>query len=156
LAEARISAAALHKRPLDLDDVVHECTERLGMDGTRIDVAPASRSFSADPTLLSRALTILLDNARKHGGDGVSVRATRDGYIVRIAVEDDGPGIDPADLERVFEPFTRGRGSHPDEQAGVGLGLYLVRRIAEAHGGQAFAENRDPAGARVGFTLAAV
>lgn len=156
LAEARISAEALHKRPLDLDDVVHECTERLGMDGTLIEVDPACRSFSADPTLLSRALTILLDNARKHGGDGVTVRATRDGGSVRIAVEDDGPGIDPTDLKRVFEPFTRGRGSHPDEHAGVGLGLYLVRRIAEAHGGQAFAENRDPAGARVGFTLATV
>jgi signal transduction histidine kinase len=156
LAEARISADALHKRPLDLDDVVHECTERLGMEGAQIQIASDCRSFSADPTLLSRALTILLDNARKHGGDGVSVRAERSGHVLRIAVEDDGPGLDPSDLERLFEPFTRGRGAHADEQAGVGLGLYLVRRIAEAHGGQAFAENRTPAGARIGFTLATV
>lgn len=156
LAEARISADALHKRPIDLSDVVRECTERLGMDAARIEIDPAGRTFSADPTLLSRALTILLDNARKHGGDGITVRASRDGAVVRIAVEDDGPGLDPADLSRVFEPFTRGRGSHPDEQAGVGLGLYLVRRIAEAHAGQAFAENRTPNGACIGFTLTTV
>jgi signal transduction histidine kinase len=156
LAEARISAAALHKRPIDLGDVVRECTERLGLDGTRIEIDPESQSFAADPTLLSRALTILLDNARKHGGDGVTVRARRSGTVIRIAVEDDGPGLDPEDLSRVFEPFTRGRGSHPDEQAGVGLGLYLVRRIAEAHGGQAFAENRTPGGACIGFTLTTV
>jgi signal transduction histidine kinase len=154
LAEARISADALHKRSLDLQDVVRECTERLGMDGTLIEIDPACRSFEVDPTLLSRALTILLDNARKHGGNAVSVRATRTDATIRIAVEDDGPGIDPEDLARVFEPFTRGRGSHPDERAGVGLGLYLVRRIAEAHGGQAFAENRQPKGACVGFTVA--
>lgn len=154
LAEARISAEALHKRPLDLDDVVRECTERLGLENARIDISADSRSFSADPTLLSRALTILLDNARKHGGSAVSVRASRDGAMLRIAVEDDGPGLDPEDLTRVFEPFTRGRGSQPDEQAGVGLGLYLVRRIAEAHGGRAFAENLVPKGACVGLTLA--
>jgi two-component system OmpR family sensor kinase len=156
LAEARISAEALHKRALDLADVVHECTERLGMENTPIAIDPACRALTADPTLLSRALTILLDNARKHGGNGVSVRADREGATVRIAVEDDGPGLEPEDLARVFEPFTRGRGAHADEQRGVGLGLYLVRRIAEAHGGHAFAENRGGGGARVGFTLVAV
>jgi two-component system OmpR family sensor kinase len=156
LAEARIAAAALHKRPIELQDVARECKERLGMDRALIEVDPACNTFEADPTLLSRALTILLDNARKHGGDGVTVRATRAGALIRIAVEDDGPGLDPEDLARVFEPFTRGRGSHPDEQVGVGLGLYLVRRIAEAHGGQAFAENRQPAGACIGFTIAPV
>jgi two-component system, OmpR family, sensor kinase len=156
LAEARISADALHKRTLDLHDVVRECTERLGMEKTPIAIESASRALSADPTLLSRALTILLDNARKHGGNGVSVRAERQGAMLRIAVEDDGPGLDPDDLARLFEPFTRGRGAHADEQLGVGLGLYLVRRIAEAHGGHAFAENRNEGGARVGFTLAVV
>jgi two-component system OmpR family sensor kinase len=55
----------------------------------------------------------------------------------------------------VFTPFARGQGKAPDEQTGVGLGLYLLKRIAEAHGGRAFAENREPSGARVGFTVGA-
>ncbi|HKP60462.1 MAG TPA: HAMP domain-containing sensor histidine kinase [Polyangiales bacterium] len=150
LAEARISAEALHKRAIDLNDLVRECVERLGMEGTRVEIDSQCRALSADPTLLSRALTILLDNARKHAGDAVCVRAERSGTSVRIAVEDAGPGLDPNEVQRLFEPFTRGSRAHGD---GVGLGLYLVRRIAEAHGGQAFAENRTPTGARVGFTL---
>ncbi|HKU43257.1 MAG TPA: HAMP domain-containing sensor histidine kinase [Polyangiales bacterium] len=151
LAEARISAEAITKRPLDLGDLVRECIERLGLEGTQVTIDPSCRALSADPTLLSRALTILLDNARKHAGDAVCVRAERSGSSIRIAVEDAGPGLDPNDVQRLFEPFTRGRAANSD---GVGLGLYLVRRIAEAHGGQAFAENRSPTGACVGFTLA--
>jgi signal transduction histidine kinase len=98
---------------------------------------------------------VLLDNAGKHGGARVRVCATREPNGVRLAVEDDGPGLDPADLTRLFAPFARGRGLAPDERRGVGLGLYLVRRIAEAHGGTAFAENRTEGGARVGLTLGA-
>ena len=83
----------------------------------------------------------MLDNARKHGGSHVRVRVWRDAGLVTVRVEDDGPGIDPSDLPRIFTPFARGRDAAPDEQHGVGLGLYLVSRIAQAHGGAAFAEN---------------
>ena len=121
-----------------------------------IDVAidDGARSVHADATLLSRALAILLDNARKHGGAHVRVRAWRESAHVVFSVEDDGSGFDPADLPRVFEPFARGHGQAPDERHGVGLGLYLVRRIARAHGGDAFAENRSEGGARIRFTVA--
>jgi signal transduction histidine kinase len=107
----------------------------------------------ADPTLLSRALIVLLDNAHKHAGGAVSLRVTREGELVRFAVADRGQGFDPRDLPRLFAPFARGRGQQPDEQRGLGLGLYLVRRIAEAHGGAAFAENDAHGGAVVGFTI---
>jgi two-component system OmpR family sensor kinase len=150
LAEARIQAGALTKRSIDLRDTVRECSERLGIELERIEV---SDSVTADATLLSRALTLLLDNSLKHGGRRICVSATRSGHSVRIVVEDDGPGFDVADLPRLFLPFARGRGAVSDEQRGVGLGLYLVRRIAEAHGGSAFAENRPQGGAAAGFSI---
>jgi signal transduction histidine kinase len=156
LAEARISAGALNRRSLDLCDVVHECVERLGLERVAIEIPDSSRALDADPTLLSRALTILLDNARKHGGHGIRVQVEARSGQLRIAVEDDGPGIDPDDFARLFQPFARGRGAAADEQLGVGLGLYLVRRIAEAHGGQVFADNRagrTGTGASVGLVL---
>ncbi|HET8939620.1 MAG TPA: ATP-binding protein [Polyangiales bacterium] len=151
LAEARISAQALTLTTLDLRDVATECAERLGI--TLVE-APQQIYASGDATLISRALTLLLDNALKHGGKQVRVRASLEDSRVRVCVEDDGPGIEPADLPKLFEAFSRGRGAAADERHGVGLGLYLVRRIAQAHGGDAFAENLPGAGARIGFSVA--
>lgn len=154
LAGARVDAGALLKRELDLADLVREAVERSGLAGVAIEVATDARSVEADATLVARALAVLLDNARKHGGPAVAVRVARDRGHVRFVIEDDGPGFEAPDLPQLFSPFARGRGQAPDEKRGVGLGLYLVRRIAEAHGGTVFAENRNPGGARVGFTLA--
>ena len=153
LAGARVEAGALQKRELDVEDVVRECVERSALQAAEVHVAADAQRVQADATLLSRALTVLLDNARKHGGSRVSVRVQRELGGVVFCVEDDGRGFEPEDLPRVFEPFVRGRGLSPDEQQGVGLGLYLVRRIAQAHGGRAFADNRKEGGARVGFVL---
>jgi two-component system OmpR family sensor kinase len=152
LAGARVEAGALQKRELDAADVVRECVERSGLPAD-VHVAEDARRVHADATLLSRALTVLLDNARKHGGTRLAVRVQRESDGIAFAVEDDGRGFESEDLPRVFEPFARGRGLLPDEQQGVGLGLYLVRRIAQAHGGRAFADNRAEGGARVGFVI---
>jgi len=156
LAEARIAARALTLRTLDLADIVDECAERLGI--TLAQPLTGSGDAGAaqvhgDATLISRAMTLLLDNAHKHGGTNIRVRAELQAQWLRVQVEDDGPGFDPADLPRLFNAFARGRGAAPDEKRGVGLGLYLVRRIAEAHGGSAFAENLPGGGARVGCLL---
>jgi two-component system, OmpR family, sensor kinase len=153
LAGARVDAGALSKRRLDLSDLVAECLERAGLSNTTMQVDAGAAVVSVDATLVSRAVTVLLDNAVKHGGAVLRVHVEAAGSAVRISVEDDGPGFDQADLSRLFDPFVRGRGVAPEQGGGVGLGLYLVRRIAEAHGGAAFAENRTAGGARVGFTL---
>jgi two-component system OmpR family sensor kinase len=154
LAGARVDAGALSRRPLDVADTVHVCLERIGLTQSVVEIAPGSERVDADATLLSRALTVLLDNARKHGGTQVWVFVDRVEGRTRFCVEDDGDGFDPVDLPTLFTPFVRGRGQSPDEQRGLGLGLYLVRRIAEAHGGESFAQNRPDGGASVGFTLA--
>ena len=100
---------------------------------------------------MARALANLIDNARKHGGglDAVGVHA-RDG-VVTFAVSDRGRGFAPGEEERVFDRFTRGGngGGH----GALGLGLALVKRIAEAHGGRVEAGNRAGGGARVTLEL---
>ncbi|HEX6245324.1 MAG TPA: HAMP domain-containing sensor histidine kinase [Polyangiales bacterium] len=153
LAGARIDAGALSPRELSVKDALDTCLTRSGSEQAELEIDAAAASVRADPTLLSRALMVLLDNAHKHGGGARRVRVSREGELVRVAVCDQGQGFDPADLARLFTPFARGRGALPDEQRGLGLGLYLVRRIAEAHGGAAFAQNGEGGGAEVGFTL---
>jgi signal transduction histidine kinase len=150
LAEARISAQALTLTTLDLHDLTVECAERLGI---KLQQTPDAIEVQADATLVSRAITLLLDNAIKHGGTQVRVYATEEDRVVRYRVEDNGPGIEAEDLPKLFNAFARGRGAAADERHGVGLGLYLVRRIAEAHGGEAFASNLPGGGACIGLTL---
>jgi two-component system sensor histidine kinase KdpD len=104
-----------------------------------------------DANLLEQVLFNLLDNAQKYGGGGrVTVHARRDGGAVLISVSDEGPGIKPADLERIFEKFYRG--GRPDgRRAGTGLGLSISRGLVEAMGGRIWAES--PAARRRGARL---
>lgn len=150
LAEARISAGALTWRAIDLKDLVDECAERLGVT---LAEPVASARVNGDTTLVARAITLMIDNAQKHGGQNIRVRTEPSEEWLRVIVEDDGPGFDAQDLPKLFDAFTRGRGAVADEKRGVGLGLYLVRRVAEAHGGSASAENRPEGGARVSCVL---
>jgi signal transduction histidine kinase len=111
-----------------------------------------------DPSLLGRAVHNLLINARAHGHPpdrAIRVRVTRAGPVLRVIARDDGPGFAPGVAERAFEPFVRGdpARSRPHAGAGYGLGLAIVRRIVEAHGGNAFARNAEGGGAEVGFDL---
>jgi signal transduction histidine kinase len=127
-----------------------------------LDVAPEIRDLrlSFDPALLARALHNLLVNARAHGhpeGEPLAVRVSREGGSVRVIVRDRGPGFPPGLAEKAFEPFVRGDPSRarPATGAGYGLGLTIVRRIVEAHGGSAFAQNalEREGGALTGFDL---
>jgi signal transduction histidine kinase len=150
LASARLDFSALSRRALSPRALIERAAERAGLPISCTRVEPATPMIDADPTLLARAIGALIDNARKYGGPTVTITARRDGEgCVAIVVEDDGEGFAPGDEERVFEPFNRGSREGEVEARGVGLGLALVRRIAEAHGGRAYAENRPEGGARV-------
>ncbi|MFT3718403.1 sensor histidine kinase [Pseudorhodoferax sp.] len=99
------------------------------------------------PKLLRRAVRNLLENARRHGGQGaVEVQLAHAGGQAVLRVSDRGPGVPPAQRERIFEPFYRLPGAS-ESSGGVGLGLALVKSIAERHGGSVRCEGRDGGGA---------
>lgn len=147
LASARLDFTAMARVPLDARDLGARALERAALPPALLEVERGPVSLEGDPTLLQRALSNLLENARVHGGGVTRLRVEAPDGVVRFSVEDSGPGL-PEGGERAFQPFQRGEVSD-----GLGLGLALVRRIAEAHGGAAFAENRSEGGARVGFTV---
>ena len=158
LTASRLDLAALPLRKVRTD--VATLVEKARVRAAALDpnlpidvrVEPAL-VVEADEALLSRALDNLLDNARKYAnGSPVDVTARREGQEAIISVRDHGPGIPANDLPRVFEPFFRGEGA-PGLAAGFGLGLALARRVAEAHGGAARAQNAEGGGARLELRL---
>jgi signal transduction histidine kinase len=114
-----------------------------------IDVHGLPRSVEGDPRLLRRLVRNLLENAVRHGETPVDVVVENADAVgsVRLIVSDRGPGIPESQRERIFEPFYRPEGQASAE-GGIGLGLSLVRRIAERHHGRVFCEPRDGGGTR--------
>ncbi|HSW03708.1 sensor histidine kinase [Aquabacterium sp.] len=104
--------------------------------------------------LLRRALRNLLENARRYGGDEVTVDVVRAGAGIEVRVCDRGPGVPEPFRERIFEAFFRLPG-HAEREGGVGLGLSLVRQIAERHGGSVRCEPRQAGGSRFVLSLPA-
>jgi signal transduction histidine kinase len=91
----------------------------------------------------------LLDNALRYGGGPVAVRLGRSGDVCFIEVDDEGPGVSPADKAVIFDRFVRGRAaSARGQDGGTGLGLALVAQHAAAHGGRALVLDRPGGGAR--------
>lgn len=113
-----------------------------------VDLSPGTE-LRADRLRLEQALGNLVDNALRHGGGVVRVGARRENGSIELHVHDDGSGFPTAFLEQAFERFTR---PHRDA-GGVGLGLAIVRAIAEAHGGSASAANSPGGGADVSVRL---
>jgi len=104
--------------------------------------------ISADASQIERVIANLVENAHKYApGAAVTITAETSNGHVRIAVDDDGPGIPGADLEHIFDKFVRIR-SAARQVPGAGLGLAICRRIVESHGGCIRAENRPSGGAR--------
>ncbi len=162
LASARLEFQALTTRALEATEVARRALERAGLGADKLLAPPAPRPFTADPTLVARALANLIDNARKHAGGLDTLAVAAEGGFVRFEVSDRGPGFAPGDETRIFASFYRGRQSEPEGQelpekgpsrshGSLGLGLALVKRIAEAHGGDIAATNRAGGGAT--FTL---
>lgn len=107
----------------------------------------------ADPQLLTSVYENLISNAIKYGGIGgqIIVSINQRGTMDELSVWNSGPGILPKDLETIFDRFSRG--SEPPKEKGHGIGLYLARRIIEAHGGHLWAESQAGAWANFVFTL---
>jgi two-component system sensor histidine kinase KdpD len=142
LEMTRLESGALQVRSV-LIDPSEALASALDRMGARLKGFAIHRQFEAagaricvDPVLLEQALVNILENAATHAPDGSTIRvgAANTPDTVTLSVEDQGPGIAPADLERVFDKFFRGR-SDRRQGAGVGLGLSVARGLIEAFSG---------------------
>ena len=111
-----------------------------------VDVAGDSLAVDADPVRLAQVISNLLHNAAKYTGPGgrVTLRAYRAGDDVEVSVADTGMGISADDLPHVFDLFVQGERSLDRSQGGLGIGLTVVRRLVELHGGEGSASSAGP------------
>ncbi|WP_458318439.1 ATP-binding protein [Mycolicibacterium brisbanense] len=122
----------------DVDEFLHDAVEHVSVSASTVPVdirvSPPDLKAVADPARLRQVVVNLVDNAIRHSpaGGSVTVRASRGPAGLRLEVADQGPGIAPAERERVFERFTRGATT----DGGTGLGLAIARWAVELHGGE--------------------
>jgi two-component system sensor histidine kinase KdpD len=151
----RLEAGAIDLK-LDLVDIAEIVGAALQRAGSvlahhriEVEIAPDLPMVRLDSILFEQVLFNLLDNAAKYAppGSRIDVRARRDGDVVAMEVTDEGPGIPPGDLERIFDKFYRVQ-AQDRRRAGTGLGLAICRGFIEAQGGHIEARNRrDRSGA---------
>lgn len=150
----------LRRKPVSALELVEAARARFEkrVPGRRVTqhVAADAPSIEADLSLLRRVLDNLLDNAAKfsdpHTEIEISASRSRDGAL-EIEIRDHGIGIDPSELERIFEPFYRTDRSRARATGGVGLGLALARRIVLAHDGSIDALSEPDKGSRFRLTV---
>jgi signal transduction histidine kinase len=153
LAYARGVSPDQPPEPVELAALLAELAGELSETGPAVTVAPPVPAVLPLRRLaVRRALRNLLENAQRYGG-GARVRLEAEAGAVRIVIEDDGPGLPEADLERVFDPFVRLETSRSRETGGTGLGLPIARAILRAHGGDVHLANRAAGGLRATVTL---
>ena len=146
-----------HAEPVDVTALMTECAERAEVTDPerawRTDIAPGLTA-TGDEELLRRAIDNLVANVRAHtpGQTTATLTAARSNGSIAIEVSDDGPGVPPAQLARIFDRFYRA-GPGRDCPPGAGLGLAIVNAVAAAHHGTAQASLNDPHGLRITLTL---
>ncbi len=156
LALARSGAgteAAQAYNPGQLLFAVGEDYRAMGKNVRGPDDLSVMPTLSGRPVLVRRALRNLIDNALAYGGNAILSVEKSDGGV-RFIVRDDGPGVDPARLADLIEPFARGESSRNRATGGAGLGLAIARELAEGEGGQLTLTNRaDTTGLEAVLTL---
>ena len=151
LSRLEAGAAGNPGGPVELAEVVRASFDRLALParekGVRIALDLNPCRTAGDGAQLGRLADNLASNALRHCTPGGEIRVglAVEGNTLRLTVENDGDPIPPEDLPRIWEPFYRGDRARSRETGGAGLGLALVRAIAERHGGRCTAENRPGA-----------
>ena len=146
--------AALRLEPVAVEPFLRRlAAEAPGGDVTLGELP--SGTVRADPERLTQVVRNLLDNAGRHAGRSgrVELSATAHGERLTIRVDDDGPGIPPAERERVFDRFHRSETARDRDSGGSGLGLAICRAIVDLHGGSIWVEASPLGGARVAFEV---
>lgn len=141
--------------PMDvaLAPMIERVVRQSRTDGAPLTLVMDTRPVvMGEPVALQRMVQNLIDNAQRYAGGGHVSLVVSDGAVL-IAVEDDGPGIDPERLQSIADPFVRGDPSRNIATGGHGLGLAIARKIAERHGGTLTLGNRSGGGLRVAVRL---
>lgn len=150
----------LYRQPTDLDEVLQNALLVAGpllerrRQPIRLGEPGRVPLLNADPVRLTQVLVNLLVNASKYSPPEkpIEVSMVRDGERVRVSVADRGPGIPPAERENIFRRFVR-RQAPEGEQYGIGLGLFVVKTVVEAHGGRVGVSDRPGGGSIFWFEL---
>lgn len=141
------------RRKLEISSLIETVMDEAALTGADAAVEHSERVvINGDPLALKRLFVNLVDNALKFGSMA-RARVTAEGDVAIIEVEDDGPGVPEAEIERVFEPFHRVEISRSRETGGIGLGLSVVRAVARGHGGDVVLSNRVCGGLSARVTL---
>lgn len=140
-------------KPIDVDYLLRQAAQRIRMtSGILVDTsAVVTGRVEGDPVLLARMVSNLADNAARHARSQVVFGLAEQDAFVIITVDDDGPGIAPADRERVFERFVRLDEARSRAEGGTGLGLAIVSEVVAAHAGTVSITDAPSGGAR--FTV---
>lgn len=134
------------RRPSNVKSLAMGIVEQLELDGRGVSVDGEDISISVDPAQLERIIENLVTNAVRHTPEDASIKVRIDPTSngVLLTVEDSGPGVPDEVKEEIFETFRQGDGKHAK---GTGIGLSLVRRFAELHGGKAWVDDAEEGGA---------
>jgi two-component system, OmpR family, sensor histidine kinase KdpD len=159
LVAARLEEATptLSRQELDLRHIVEEevAAFRGVLGGRNISVQMPDKvpTTYGDPSAVEHIVANLLDNAVKYSPDGAGIHVAVESAPgeVRVSVTDSGQGIPEEDLTKIFERYHRA--AETETGGSVGLGLFIVRNLTQAHGGRVWAENAPSGGARITFTL---
>jgi signal transduction histidine kinase len=156
LLASRLDASEADMGTIEAVDLTGLAAEECAQVNAELDLAEgtdnATLTVPGVSRLLRRAIRNLLENARRYGAGEISVELGSAGGYATVRVNDRGPGVPPALRERIFEPFYRLPGAS-ERNGGVGLGLALVKSIAERHGGSVRCEGRAGGGASFVITL---
>lgn len=153
-AKLDLNETPVQLQPLPVKKTLQAIADGYDADGLTLQVGPiADGCMLADRTLLTRSMNNLLDNCRKYGAGRAAITAAVTGEMVRIAVSDNGPGVDEEKLEKIFELGYRTDGARQNPAGGSGIGLAVVKKAAAQMRGSVKAENLDGGGLCVTLAL---
>lgn len=152
-----------HFHVLNIADYFQDCVEEVGLDLEQKDIqlnytnlAPADTCIVADPEQLKKVINNIISNSVKYMGHDkgiIDIRILDEGESVRIEIEDNGKGIVAKDIGNIFERFYRTDSSRNSLQGGSGIGLSIVKKIIEDHGGYVWATSKEGEGTCMHFVI---
>ena len=152
-----------HFHVLNIADYFQDCVEEVGLDLEQKDIqlnytnlAPADTCIVADPEQLKKVINNIISNSVKYMGHDkgiIDIRILDEGESVKIEIEDNGKGIASKDIGNIFERFDRTDSSRNSLQGGSGIGLSIVKKIIEDHGGYVWATSKEGEGTCMHFVI---